>query len=269
MTDAHCHPYNLIEYFPDAENERKKSGIAACASSTFIKEFEYTKNFSMNAEKEGGSPLYCSFAVHPQLCAKWTEDNAKEEMETSLNYLESLVKKGLLDGIGETGFDLFNRYYRDSEPIQEEIFNFHLDIAQKYDLPLTLHLRKAIEKIIPYMPKLKKLSHVIIHSWPGSHEEGNLFIKRGINVYFSFGSTIIKNHKKAMKSAALFPSERLLLETDAPWQPPYGKNHSSWEDLTQISIAIAELRKEAGNSCNSKEEIIHITTENFNRIYQK
>ena len=269
MTDAHFHPYNLIEYYPDAENERKKAGIAASASSTFINEFEYNKKLSINAEEEGAAALYCSFAIHPQLCAKWTEDNAKEELETSINFLENLAKKNLLDGIGETGFDLFKEYYRNSEKIQEEVFNCHLDIAIKYNLPLTLHLRKAIQKILPYSKMLKKLPHVIVHSWPASHEEGKLLIKKGINVYFSFSSTIIKNHKKAMKSAALFPLERLLLETDAPWQPPYGKSYSSWTDLIQISEAMAALRKEAGSPCSSIEEIIHVTSENFNNIFNR
>ena len=73
-----------------------------------------------------------------------------------------------------------------------------------------LHVRRAMHKIFPYTGALKKLPAVVFHSWPGSPDEGFSFLRRGINAFFSFGTTIMLNHKNAIRSCAAFPAERLL-----------------------------------------------------------
>jgi TatD DNase family protein len=108
---------------------------------------------------------------------------------------------------------------------------------------------------------------VIFPSWPGTRGEGEALLRRGINAFFSFGSTVVKNHRKAMTSAALFPAERILLETDAPYQPLRGNAFSSWRDLDAICLGIANLRKEAGSSCSSFEELKEQISANFFRIF--
>ena len=269
MTDAHCHIWDLLEFSGDAEKKRRENGVAALANSWNLEQFEYHKKLSLNAKENKAPSLFCSFALHPQLSPSFLKEDEKKHFSLlqGLELLQSLAEAGSLDAVGETGFDLYNDEYRAAEKIQEEMFASHLEIALKYNLPLVLHLRRAMFKIFPFSKELKKLPAVIFHSWPGTKGEGEALINRGINVFFSFGSIVAKNHKDAINSAAFFPAERILLETDAPYQPLRGKNFSTWEDLNTICESIAALRKEACSSCSSKKELEEKTAENFFRIF--
>jgi TatD DNase family protein len=99
-----------------------------------------------------------------------------------------------------------------------------------------------MHKIFPHTGALKKLPAVVFHSWPGSPGEGFSLLRRGVNAFFSLGTTILLNHKNAIRSCAAFPPERILFETDAPFQPLRGKRHSSFGDLPAIVRAAAAIR---------------------------
>jgi TatD DNase family protein len=181
--------------------------------------------------------------------------------------LHSLAREGRLDAVGETGFDLYNGAFRDTEKIQDELFSAQLAAALEYSLPVVLHVRRAMHKVFPAAQSLRRLPALVFHSWPGSASEGEALLKRGINVFFSFGTGILNNHREAMRSAALFPAERLLTETDAPYQPLRGQGFSSFRDPSRIITAAAALRREAGSPAGEKEELEAIIDSNFRRAF--
>ncbi|MCL2319047.1 MAG: TatD family hydrolase, partial [Treponema sp.] len=82
-----------------------------------------------------------------------------------------------------------------------------------------------------------------------------------------FGSVVLKNHKGAMDCAAHFPADRILLETDAPYQPLQGKTFSSYLDLGDICAGLAALRKQAGSPGGESEDLEAITTANFYSVF--
>jgi TatD DNase family protein len=258
--DAHCHPADLLERFPQAEAERRRLGIACAASAWNGEEFARHEELASAAERDGAPPVRLCFAVHPQL-----PNGARHQaVSESLAALERLAAGGRLAAVGETGFDLYDESFRATEKIQDELFTPHLEIALRYGLPVVLHVRRAMHKIFAHTGTLKKLPAVVFHSWPGVPDEGFSLLKRGVNAYFSFGTTILLNHKKAVRSCAAFPAERLLLETDAPWQKPQGREFSSWADLPAVLRGAAEIRRaEAGTA----EELERITDGNFFRVF--
>ena len=268
MTDAHCHPWDLLEYAAGAEAERLETGTACAASSWNREQFEYHERLAQKAREEGAPPVFCCFALHPQLSASCL-GSGDFFPSAGIELLQSLAADGRLDAVGETGFDLYNEQFRAGEKLQDELFACHLKTALAYGLPLVLHVRRAMHKIFPFTHDLKKLPAVVFHSWPGTRGEGQALLRRGVNVFFSFGSTVMKNHREAMACAALFPPERLLLETDAPYQPLRGKSFSSWRDLQQICSCIAALRKEAGSPGAEPEELQTQTTANFFRAFSR
>ena len=267
MTDAHCHPGDLLEYSKAAEEERRETGTACAASSWNLAQFEYNKLLSEKAREEGAPPVFCCFALHPQLSASFAEGGFSPDIGAEL--LCSLAAAGQLDAVGETGFDLYDEKFRAGEKLQEQMFALHLETALKHDLPLVLHVRRAMHKIFPFAQELKKLPAVVFHSWPGTRGEGEALLGRGVNAFFSFGAAVVKNHRTAMNCAALFPPERLLLETDAPYQPLRGKTFSTWRDLPVICAGIAALRKESGSPCAAPEELMAQTTANFYRVFRR
>jgi TatD DNase family protein len=186
-------------------------------------------------------------------------------VQDSLAVLETLAAEGRLAAVGETGFDLYNVAFRETEKIQDELFATHLETALHYDLPLVLHVRRAMHKIFAFSKALKKCRSVIFHSWTGTMGEGEALLRRGINVFFSFGNTIMLNHREAIRCCSLFPPERLLTETDAPFQPQRGKQFSNYADLRSILETMAKLRGEG----MSLEEMENIIENNFRRAFGK
>jgi TatD DNase family protein len=266
LTDAHCHPFDLLDRLPEAEAERRKYQVACAASSWNREHFEYIEALALKAGAENAPPLVRCFAVHPQLPAGPDPgEGGKRIREELFPLLESLAAGGRLDAVGETGFDLYDREYKATEKFQDEIFALHLKTALGRGLPLVLHVRRAMHKIFPFSGDLKKLPAVIFHSWPGTLTEAESLLRRGLRAFFSFGAVIVNNHREARRCCASLPADSLLLETDAPWQPPRGKSFSSWEDLPLILRTAAELRK--GGPGGTAEELRALTAANFSRAF--
>jgi TatD DNase family protein len=101
----------------------------------------------------------------------------------------------------------------------------------------------------------------------GTAEEGASLLRRGVNAYFSFAAGILLNHKTAIRSCASLPLDHLLLETDAPWQPPRGREFSRWADLATILRGAAAVRREAGAPGGQAEELELATDRNFALVF--
>jgi TatD DNase family protein len=261
LTDAHCHPFDLVRVFPEAEAQRRRLGIRCAASATDMEEFAYNEEAARKAAVDGVAGILPCFAVHPQMPA------AQTSCENSLEFLENLAGRGRLAAIGETGFDLYNAAFRETETIQDRLFAVHLEIALRHELPVIIHVRRAMHKIFSAVRLLSKCKAVIFHSWPGTMEEGEALLRRGVNVYFSFGTTILLNHRQAMRCCAAFPSDRLLVETDAPFQPLRGQGFSQWTDLSRILEAAAALRCEAESPAANASELETLIEGNFKAAF--
>jgi TatD DNase family protein len=272
--------------YDGAEEERIKLRMVCAGSAWRMEDFLY------NERAAAAFPMALSFAVHPQLPAACKRDsyNASDTVEAltneefpanrdawgyaakivqdSLSLLNKLAGEKRIDAVGETGFDLFNREFRATEELQDELFREHLSAAEKYGLPLVLHIRRAIQKIFLYAGRLKNIPSVVFHSYSGTAEDAASILRRGINAYFSFGAAILLNHKKAMKTCATLDAERLLFETDAPYQSPAGREFSSYADIYQIIEQAAHLRREAGRPC-TKAGLEKLADENFYKVYGK
>jgi TatD DNase family protein len=271
LTDAHCHPWDLLASFPPGEEERQRLGALCAASAWRREEFAYHETLAA-----GPLPPVLCFGVHPQLPAHEgrehrTGPGSREGRPFSsgeaLAFLQTLAAEGRIDAVGEAGFDLYDRPYRETEARQDELFAAQLEIALDRGLPLVLHIRRAMHKVFSYSRSLKRLPAVVFHSYSGTLREGLDLLKRGINAFFSFGAPILLNHKTAMDACARLPPERLLLETDAPYQGLRGRPFSSWGDLPAILRAATDLRREAGSPGGSPEDLEAIIAANFHRAY--
>jgi len=272
-SDIHAHPADLRRLYPTAEAERRALDIACAASAWNKEDFTRHEEMSAAARANGAAPLFPCFAIHPQLPAtvaaqgkspgKTAAALSISDFQDKLDLLAALAASGRLAAIGETGFDLYSAETRETETLQDELFAAHLETALRHNLPLILHVRRAMHKIFPHTKSLKALPAVVFHSWPGSPDEGLSLLRRGIRAFFSFGTALLRNHKNAIRSCAVFPAEHLLLETDAPYQPLRGKEYSSWVDLSAILRSAAAIRKEARKPGGVPKELEQITDGNF------
>ena len=244
LVDAHCHPYDLVQVFPECETERRRLDVMTAASACTTEELLYHAELSRNSIVNNAAPLLPCFGIHPQWLSLNEENKEKAAITAQLETLNALAKEKQIAAIGECGFDLYSDEYKATEARQDEIFIEHIEAAVKYDLPLVLHVRRAMHKIFALVKKLEKCKAVIFHTWAGTLDEAQSLLRHGVNVYFSFGNVIMLNHKKAIQCCAQLPVERLLTETDAPYAPRRGEEFSRYSDLQLILETMAKLRNE-------------------------
>jgi TatD DNase family protein len=263
LCDAHCHPDALDEVFPGGEAERQNLKVSIISSSATPEDFQKNERLRQCAQGIPGCLFLHSYAVHPQLASEGGPGGtaARALCTHSLETFSILLEKHILSAVGETGFDLFDAHYKASEALQEELFNEHIEAALRYGLPVLVHVRKAMHKIFTYTKKLKRLPALVFHNFSGTAEDAASLLRRGVNCWFSFGNALLLNHKRALAACAGIPAERLLTETDAPWQPLRFRKYSRYADLEGILTAMAGLKG------INRELFANIITENWHKAY--
>ena len=230
ISDAHFHLKQLLEVSPESADFIKGNDFSGFCSCHTLEEVEFVKHFiAENPETE--KKLKITFGIHPQA-----------PNEKKLETLEKLVSEKRIAAVGEIGLDRFSVEFAENFELQKKLFAFQLEIAQNAKLPVTLHIRKAIPEIFEQIQKLKKIEKVIFHSYSGTAAEAKSILDHGVNAFFSFGNALLNGHKKALDSVKNLPEERILTETDAPYQPKKGENFSKPQDILMIAEKIAEIR---------------------------
>jgi len=129
---------------------------------------------------------------------------------------------GYITCVGETGLD-----YSEGFPSREKQlpwFEFQLNLAKKFNLPLFLHERLAFNDTVALIDKIFPQKYprppIIIHCFTGTKEECQLYISRGY--YISVSGYILKSGEgpdevRACLREGIIPLDKLMIETDAPY----------------------------------------------------
>ena len=157
--------------------------------------------------------LYCTVGVHPTRC------NEFEAHDSPMDYLNML--KDFINGntskvvaLGELGLD-YDRTQFCSVETQKKYFAMQLEIATETNLPLFLHSRNCADDFIDIISKkLDNLHGGVVHSFTGTIEEAKLYTDLGFFIGINGCSLKTKENLEAMAS---IPTEKLMIETDAPW----------------------------------------------------
>jgi TatD DNase family protein len=203
-----------------------------CASAHSKAEFETLRAIKCRYEQAQGAPhIFLSFGVHPQ--------NPDLRL---IDFLQTLMQESKIDAVGEAGWDFFTREYSADEARQNEAWNAQVEAAAKRQKPLVVHCRKALHKIFADAKRLKKIPACVFHSFAGSPQEARSLLKRGVNAYFSFGKPLLNGNKRAMLCVKELPFERLLAETDAPFQRLKDEARTEPSDIIRVHQAIARIK---------------------------
>jgi len=200
--------------------------------------------------------LFVALAWHPVDVIDCTpEDQA---------WLEKAWTHPKVVAIGETGLD----YHWDKSPkdLQEKYFRWHLEAAIQHDLPFIVHDRDAhvdtLAILRDFAEKHGSLKGVM-HSYAAGAEMLPDFLQLGLHISVS-GVVTFKNAPNIKEIVPLIPSERLLLETDAPYLTPVpfrGKrNEPAYTYYTAEEVA--RLRG------TSVETIAELTTQNARKLFK-
>ncbi|MCR5437504.1 MAG: TatD family hydrolase [Treponema sp.] len=215
-----------------------------CSCAHSIEEWEIQK------KSIGDKKIVPAFGLHPQ--GNYT---------TEIEFLKTLLEKNEVQAIGEAGFDFFTGEFKAKKNEQENNFILQAELAAYYKKPLIIHCRKANEKLFEHSSLLKKIPSVLFHSFMGSFVEAQSLYKRGINAYFSFGKQVMNNNKKVVECVQKLPLEKLLLETDAPFQFLKGEQRTYISDIKNIYDAVKDLLK------LDYDMLLNVLSNNFDSLF--
>jgi TatD DNase family protein len=204
MIDFHAHldDEKILPFLDEIIKRAKDSGVRLIVSpsvnlNSALKIIKISKKF------ENVLPM---IGIHPSEIDNFQNKDLKQ--------LEVLIKKEKIIGIGEIGLDYT---YKTDKNKQKEIFENQLQLAEKYKLPVILHIRETFNDIFEILKNFKVVS--IWHSCTGNLEEVEKFLQIGGFISFS-GIITFKNTNRLREIVKVVPLERIFLETDSPYLTP-------------------------------------------------
>lgn len=151
--------------------------------------------------------IYATVGFHPH--------EAKNLSDHVFDELKKLAVHPKVVAIGEIGLD----FYRNLSPpkLQEKAFIKQLGLAEKLNLPVVLHIRKALDQVYEILHQ-RGNSRGILHAFPGDKSHAAEGVEMGY--YIAFGGPITYPNSKAPVVAGSVPISRIVTETDCPYLPP-------------------------------------------------
>ena len=243
--DTHCH-LDAPE-FADTQADLVQGAAAegvGCIVQLAIERMNFEKVRELCERFPGCAPAY---GIHPM----YTGHAAPED----LAMLREFLTEHNPVAVGEIGLDFFIGDYDQTR--QEFFFVEQLKLAQEFDLPVLLHIRRAQDTILKFLRK-HKVRGGIAHAFNGSRQQAEEFIKLGFKLGFG-GAMTYSRALRLRALAATLPLETIVLETDAPDIPPDFLERGTPnkpEYLPRIARTLADLRG------MSLEQVAQATTEN-------
>ena len=184
------------------------------------------------------------------------------DSQIGLEKIKSLAQNKKVVAIGEIGLDYY--WNKENKNLQKDIFIKQIEIANKLNLPISIHTREAVYDTLDILKnEIEVKNRGIFHCCPLNVELVKEAVKLGFYISFS-GNITFKNSKNANKCIEEVPIDKVLIETDSPYMTPEpyrGKrNNSIYVKL--VAKKIAEVRR------MELADIAKITLDNAKRIYK-
>ncbi|MBK1830473.1 TatD family hydrolase [Verrucomicrobiaceae bacterium R5-34] len=203
MTDAHLH---LQDARFDTVRDRVVAEMLEAGITRCVVNGTCPADWPKVAELAAQYPdlIIPSFGLHP-----WKKPTADWHSQL-LHFLDTTPNAFL----GECGLD---RWIKDYDlDLQTETFTAQLEIAAERNLPLSIHCLKSWGPLIKILESIRLPERgFLLHSYGGSAE----LVPRlaALGSYFSFSGYFLQERKaKVLNAFRSVPSNRLLMETDAP-----------------------------------------------------
>ncbi|WKZ31218.1 MAG: TatD family hydrolase [Candidatus Dojkabacteria bacterium] len=293
MTDSHTH-LTSDEIYPEVDSFVNR--FIEAGGSALLNVAHNIESINQSLElhrKYQGDPRFSyrtSIGLHPDnfsansLYGKTYSTH--EAIKPLLKNLEGTITQNLesISAIGETGLDYYRFPYDEgltaeqistTYEVQKSAFRWHLELADRFTKPLTIHTRESKGQTECITDAIKLVSEVgegrltgSFHSFTGEVK----FVEDILNLGFYIGFNGIITYSSADDVREILkevPLERVLLETDAPFLPPRSvrnkKNaairHGQPSDILEIAEKVAEVKS------ISIQEVLRVTTENFTKLF--
>lgn len=250
--DTHCHLDEdaFQQDCADVVQRAVESGIVAMVAIGIT--LESSKRVIELAQRY--PQVYATVGLHPNYVAAAGPGDWQQIVE--------LAKSPKVVGLGETGLDK----YWDHSPLdlQADYFDRHLELSRQTGLPFVVHCRDAEAEVVAQLQQHAANGPLngVMHAFCGTAETARACLEMGL--FLSFGGMITFKKNEAQRAiAAPIPSDRIMIETDAPYlaPTPFRGKRNEPAHVRLTAACLAEVRGV------SKEEIAAVTTANARRLF--
>jgi TatD DNase family protein len=275
--DSHCH-LDAPEFELDRSavfQNAKEQGVAWCVMPAVqAKDFVPLQKLA----EEFHQPY--ALGIHPL----YVPQAQMQDLDFLANCIESALAKDTqgqqldsrLVAVGEIGLDFFVPALCEPAMREKQEFFYHaqLKLAQKFKLPVILHVRKSADELLKGLRR-HSVEGGIAHAFNGSFQQAQTFIEMGFALGFG-GALTFDRALQLRRLATDLPLSALVLETDAPdipphWlyktqaeretaQGPFAQTRNEPSELPRIGAVLAQLRGV------SVSDIATITLSNARRV---
>lgn len=257
LIDSHCH-LNFIDLTPFNHD------LAAVIQAA--KENDVMQLLSVCVDLDD-YPVLCQIAERFDNVSISVGVHPDQELQTEpdVAHLCQLASHPDCIAIGETGLDFYRVHSTEGQENQRQRFRTHIQASIASGKPLIIHTRQAASETIAVMKEegasqIGGVMHCFTEEWSVAKAALDL------NFYISMsGIVTFKNAATVQEVARKIPSDRLLIETDAPYLAPTpfrGKqNHPAL--VKHVAEYLSALRGV------SFETLARETTDNFNRCFKR
>ncbi len=228
--DTHCH-LDAAEF--DTDRDIVHTAAYAAGVHEFVIPAVDTGNFeAVRACCQSYAGCLPAYGLHP-LFIPHSKDEDIDALHTWLSSNKAVA-------VGEIGLDFF--VPGSDLDRQKRFFATQLDLARSLNLPVLLHLRRAVDEGLKYLRRARVCGG-IAHAFNGSRQQAEELIRLGFKLGFG-GAMTFPGASRIRELAASLPLEAIVLETDAPDIPPVWLNRgrNSPVELPRIAAVFAELR---------------------------
>ena len=257
LADTHCH-LDLSAFkadLADVLDRAKAEGV----KHILVPGIDLASSRKAVSLAERFPGVYAAVGVHPHRSASWNAAVAGE--------LRSLAESSSVCAIGETGLD----FYRNLAPpdVQRRAFREQLALAADLGLPVVVHSRQALEEVMEdllawsvELPAELKQRAGVLHAYSDDVEAAAKATAEGFYIGIAGPVTYRKADERRRVTAKL-PTERILLETDAPYLTPHPHGRRRNEPAF-VGIVAKEVSKLFGMK---EHALARITSQNAAHLF--
>ena len=247
--DCHTH-VNFIAFEDDREEAIKRAAEAEVGMIVVGTQFDTSSDAVKVAEAH--DDVYAAIGLHPIHSTKSYHDEKElgeggkeftsrgEEFDEEKYF--ALGQSPKVVAIGECGLDYY-RLEEDTKKKQEETFVQQIELANRLNKPLMLHIRNAYDDALALVKAHAKVKGDV-HFFAGDWNIAKRFLDFGFTLSFTGVLTFARDYDEVVRNT---PLDMLLSETDAPYvsPKPYRGKRNEPAYVVEVVKTIAGIRGES------------------------
>jgi TatD DNase family protein len=254
MFDSHCHLT-----FPEFRDRVPEVMAAARSVGVYgaITIATSTADATRSAALAASHPdVWCSAGIHP----------LHSDEPIDWDELRNAGRSPRCVAWGELGLD--NHYAHPPRDLQRRVLADQLARLEAWTRdglakPVVIHCREAFDDLLPILAASHLPSErFVFHCFTGTSEEARRVLDFGASISFT-GVVTFRNAREVAAAATLTPTDRLLVETDAPFLSPEPVRTTRPNEPRFIPHIVERLAELRGVSAAALGDALDANTERF------